>query len=148
LTFVINRASFCTWLAAKLRDILDADAGQGGSCWLRMRSLVWILAVEQLENLGFKVETAGSATEALNKIRLANGGLAAAIVDLGLRQGDVLVAKVRAIYPPLPIVIASGYGGEALKARFKGDEHIAFLAKPYAANHLETALASLRVRGK
>jgi CheY-like chemotaxis protein len=69
-----------------------------------------MVAVEQLEGLGFKVETAASANEALNKIRLANGGVAAAIVDLGLpdRQGDVLVAEVRAIYPSLPIVPDTG----------------------------------------
>jgi hypothetical protein len=35
-------------------------------------------------------------------------------------------------------VIASGYGGKALKAGFKGNEHIAFLAKavPTARNAL------------
>ena len=108
--------------------------------------LIQMLAVDQLESLGFKVETAASATEAMSKIRL-NGDLEAAIVDLGLpdRKGDVLVAEMRAIYPSMPIVIASGYGDASIQKRFKGDDRIAFLAKPYATEDLKAALAALNI---
>ena len=108
--------------------------------------LIQMLAVDQLESLGFKVETAASATEAMSKIRL-NGDLEAAIVDLGLpdRKGDVLVAEMRAIYPSMPIVIASGYGDASIQKRFKGDDRIAFLAKPYATEELKAALAALNI---
>ena len=108
--------------------------------------LIQMLAVDQLESLGFKVETAASATEAMSKIRL-NGDLEAAIVDLGLpdRKGDVLVAEMRAIYPSMPIVIASGYGDASIQKRFKGDDRIAFLAKPYATEELKAALTALNI---
>ena len=76
--------------------------------------------------------------------------LDAAIIDIGLpdRKGDVLVAEVRAIYPAMPIVIASGYGEEALRERFKSFDRIVVVSKPYVAEQLRSALASLKVSGK
>ena len=106
-------------------------------------TLIQMVAVDQLEGLGFKIETAGSATEAMSKLKLINGDVEAAIIDVGLpdRKGDVLVSEVRAIYPSLPIVIASGYGEDTLRSRFKSDDRITFLGKPYIAEQLRTALA-------
>ncbi|MDQ8727707.1 response regulator [Bradyrhizobium sp. LHD-71] len=108
--------------------------------------LIQMLAAEQLESLGFQVETAASATEAMNKIRLGDD-FEAAIVDIGLpdRKGDVLIGEVRAIRPSMPIVIASGHGETALHKRFKNDSSITFLAKPYATEQLKAALAALKV---
>lgn len=108
--------------------------------------LIQMLAVDQLESLGFKVETAASATEAMSKIQL-NGDLDAAIVDIGLpdRKGDVLVTEMWAIHPTMPIVIASGYAEAAIQKRFKDDSRIAFLAKPYATEELKAALAALNI---
>jgi ActR/RegA family two-component response regulator len=67
-------------------------------------------------------ERAGSATEAMSNLKLI-GDLEAAIIDIGLpdRKGDVLVSEVRAIYPSMPIVIATGYGEDVLRPRFKRD---------------------------
>jgi DNA-binding NtrC family response regulator len=108
--------------------------------------LIQMLAVDQLESLGFEVETAASATEAMSKIKL-NGDLEAAIVDIGLpdRRGDVLIAEMRAIYPLMPIVVASGYGEAAMQKRFKDDDRITFLAKPYATEELKAALSALNI---
>jgi hypothetical protein len=36
----------------------------------------------------------------------------------------------------LPIVIANAYSEETLRARFKSIDRIAFLKKPYSAEHL------------
>ena len=57
----------------------------------------------------------------MSKLKLA-GEVAAMIVDIGLpdRKGDVLVSEVRAIYPAVPIVIASGYVDAAQRERFPG----------------------------
>ena len=109
--------------------------------------LIQMVVVEYLEEFGFKIETAGSATEAMNVLRLINEDVRAAIIDLGLpdRKGDVLVAEVRAMNPSLPIVISSGREDEALRDRFKRDDRIAFLSKPYDSAQLQKVLASLNV---
>jgi PAS domain S-box-containing protein len=136
-------------LASKVRSILDAPARTGRILLVEDEPLIRLSAVEQLEDLGFKVETAGSATEAMSKLKLA-GDVEAAIIDVGLpdRKGDVLVGEMRAIYPWMPIVIATGYGEDALRQRFKNDDRITFLGKPYMAEQLRQALASLNVAGE
>jgi CheY-like chemotaxis protein len=133
-------------LAAKIRSILDMPTQSGRILLVEDEMLIQMLAVDQLESLGFKVETAASAAEAIRKIKL-NGDLDAAIVDIGLpdRKGDVLIGEMRAIHPLMPIVIASGYGEPALQKRFENDKRIAFLAKPYATDQLKAALAALNV---
>jgi CheY-like chemotaxis protein len=133
-------------LAAKVRSVLDMPARSGRILLVEDEILIQMLAVDQLESLGFKVETAASADEAMRKIKL-NGDLEAAIVDIGLpdRKGDVLIGEMRAIYPSMPIVVASGYGEAEAKKRFRSDERVSFLAKPYATDQLRAALAALNV---
>jgi PAS domain S-box-containing protein len=133
-------------LATKIRSVLDMPTRSGRILLVEDELLIQMLAIDQLESLGFKVETAASATEAMSKIKL-NDDLEAAIVDIGLpdRKGDVLIGEMRAIHPSMPIIIASGYGESALHKRFKDDSRIAFLAKPYATDQLKAALAALDV---
>ena len=146
---VITKPFTYSALASKVRSILDAPARTGRILLVEDEPLIRLSTVEQLEDLGFKVETAGSATEAMSKLKLA-GDVEAAIIDVGLpdRKGDILVGEVRAIYPWMPIVIATGYGEDALRERFKNDDRITFLGKPYMAEQLREALASLNVAGE
>ena len=69
-----------------------------------------------------------------------------AIVDVGLpdRKGDALVSELRALFPGLSIVIASGYEEAPLRARFRSDRRTAFLNKPYTQEQLLEKLNSLR----
>ena len=89
---------------------------------------------------------AGSAAEAMSKLKLT-GDISAAIIDIGLpdRKGDVLVGEVRVIYPSMPIIIASGFGQGALLQRFKSDDRIGVVSKPYGAEQLRAALAAFNV---
>ena len=107
--------------------------------------LVQMVAQEQLSELGCKVETAGSVTEAMNKVKRIAGGIDLAIVDIGLpdTKGDVLAAELRALYPKLPIVIASGYGDDRVRERFAGDAQIIFLGKPYTMDDLRRVVDAL-----
>jgi hypothetical protein len=84
-----------------------------------------------LPTLGVKGEEAGSAVEALAKVRGASGRFDAAILDMGLpdRPGDQLAAELRAIRRDLPLLIASGYDSRDLQQRFAGDRRIAVMAK-------------------
>jgi CheY-like chemotaxis protein len=110
-------------------------------------ALVRMGAVDALSDLGFQVEEAASATEAIGKVRVLAGRIDAAIIDVGLpdRTGDALAAELRAMSAKLPIVIASGYLQRPVAARFEGDRMVGFLGKPYDRKGLAAALRALGV---
>jgi CheY-like chemotaxis protein len=134
-------------LAEKLRDIIDARATPGRVLLVEDETLIQMLATEYLEEAGLKVDTAVSAAEALNKLRLIPGGADAVIVDMGLpdRKGDALVREIRSIYPLLPIVIASGQGKDRIHGLFENMQSIGFVSKPYTADQLCAALRSVGI---
>ena len=129
-------------LASKIRDILDTRSKAGRVLLVEDDFLVQQYAIEQLEHIGFEVETANSATEAMSKLRLLNGDVEAVIVDIGLpdKRGDDLVSEMRAYYPDLPVVIASGYGEDSIRAKVESSERTSFLPKPYTAEQVKKSL--------
>jgi len=137
-------------LSAKLRDIIDAARVPGRILLVEDEQLIQMIAIEYLEEAGFTVDAAGSASEAMNKLALAHGGVDAVIVDIGLpdRGGDVLIREMRAIHPSLPIVLATGRGTLNLKDVLGGEEKVALVTKPYTAQDLLGALrrAGIEVR--
>ena len=134
-------------LASRLRDILDAQAGPARILAVEDETLLQMLLTDMLEDAGFKVDVAGSATEALAKLKLIPGGVRAAVVDIGLpdRRGDMLVRELRALHPTLPVVVASGRAAADLKAHFKDEARIEVIGKPYSAGDLVAALKSVGV---
>lgn len=60
-------------LAAKIRDMLDLEGGPKHILLVEDDPLIRMVTVEELSDLGFKVEEAANATEALNKVRIAAG---------------------------------------------------------------------------
>ncbi len=52
---------------------------------------------------------------------------------------------MRAIYPDLPIVLATGHNTQELRAQFGAQNALAFASKPYSADALLNALSSLGV---
>jgi CheY-like chemotaxis protein len=137
-------------LASKLRDIIDASESPSRILVVEDETLIAMLATEFLEEVGFKVDLAGTATEAMNRLRLTATGTEAVIVDIGLpdRKGDALVREIRAIHSSLPIVIATGRGADDIRQMFGGEKHMAFVQKPYSAADLYSALRSLGVQFK
>ena len=134
-------------LSTKLRDMLDASEGPRRILLVEDEALIQMLAVEFLEDVGFKVDTAGTAREALNKLALVSGGFIAVIVDIGLpdRSGDDLVREIRSMHSSLPIIVATGKGANDLCEIFDGTKHIAFVGKPYRAEDLYDALRAIDV---
>ncbi len=134
-------------LGAKLRDMLDARPATGRILIVEDEALVQMLLLENLAEIGLQGEPATTATDALNKLRLAHGAFDGAIVDLGLpdRNGEDLVAELRTIYPDLPIVIASGHGESVLRGRFESDPKVTILGKPHTLAQLNTALRSVGI---
>ena len=135
-------------LSDKLRGIIDARSDPARVLLVEDEVMIQMLAVEYLEEVGIKVDTASSANDALNKLRLIPGGVDAVIIDMGLpdRRGDILVREIRSIYPSLPIVIASGHGAEDVQNIFKSTPSIAFVGKPYTSDDLSGALRSFGIR--
>jgi CheY-like chemotaxis protein len=135
-------------LGEKLRDIIDAKALPARVLVVEDETLIQMLATEYLEDCGIKVDTAGSASEALNKLRLIPGGVDALVVDMGLpdRKGDALVREVRSIYPSLPIIIASGQGRGELRQLFEDMASITFVQKPYTSEDLKAAIRAIGIR--
>ncbi|CAN5388370.1 hypothetical protein BH10PSE6_BH10PSE6_07370 [soil metagenome] len=133
-------------LAAKLGDMLDTHDAPPRVLLVEDEILVQMVAAEQLRELGYRVETAGSATEAMNKAKLLAGNIGLAIIDIGLpdRRGDVLVGELRALHPQLPIVIATGYDSAELARRFSGDRRVALMRKPYTQDDLRTVVGRLK----
>jgi signal transduction histidine kinase len=134
-------------LGAKVRDLLEADAGPPRVLVIEDEALVRMVAVDALEALGFRVEAAATATEAINKLRLLNGRIDAAIIDIGLpdRRGDALAVELRALHARLPIVIASGYRDPELMEGFADGPALGFIGKPYDSDALAAALAAVGV---
>jgi CheY-like chemotaxis protein len=60
-------------LSAKLRYIIDARASPPRVLVVEDEVMIQMLAAEYLEELGLKVDVAGSATDAMNKLRLTRG---------------------------------------------------------------------------
>jgi len=135
-------------LAQRIREALDKDNGAPCILVVEDEKLVRLLAVDTLSELGCRVEEAGSAKEAIDKLRTARTAISAAVIDIGLpdQRGDTLALALRDINATLPIVIASGNMDEGAWGRLRSHPAIGFLGKPYASRQLVSALQELGVR--
>jgi PAS domain S-box-containing protein len=138
VTLVQKPFTYAT-LAAKLAEILDDHVRSSLVLLVEDEVLVRMVATDQLQELGYRVEAAGSARDALDKAKLMAGDIGLAIVDVGLpdAKGDTLVTELRRRHPELPIIVATGYDDPELRRRFEGDRRIAFLRKPYTQADLK-----------
>ena len=134
-------------LARKIGDILEA--GRTGRLLLAENDpTVRMFAVEALEGAGFSVDEAATASEAMGRIRAAQGRYDAAILDADLpeKTGDALAVELRAMHADLPLLIASDGAADELRAKFFGDRLAEVVGKPYNAAKLLAALSVLGVR--
>jgi DNA-binding response OmpR family regulator len=107
--------------------------------------LVAMVAMDALDELGFRVLEASSAARALELAQAHQGALAFAMVDLGLpdRPGEELVCELRGLYPTLPIIIASGKGAGAMDGEVRSLANVAFVTKPYDFENLRVTIESV-----
>ena len=111
--------------------------------------LIRMLAVDQLQDLGFEVETAASATEghaprASSTATWTPPSSIAACRIARARRADRRAAD--AVCRLDAGVIASGYGDLQDHTSLRNDAHIRFMSKPYDIDALTAALRALRVR--
>jgi CheY-like chemotaxis protein len=130
-------------LASRIRDVLDTDREPSRVLVVEDEEPIRIFAAGCLEEFGYKVETAISATEAINKIKRLNAGFDLVIIDMGLpdRKGNLLLRELLAFDSRLAIAIASGANVADLRRQFAKASRIDFLQKPYSKEQLR-ALAS------
>jgi CheY-like chemotaxis protein len=110
-------------------------------------ALVAALAVDALEELGYRTVEAGNAKSAL-EIARGDTSLAFAIIDIGLpdQRGDALALELRKLRNELPIIIATGYDGSQLDANVRSHPQTAVLSKPYDIAQLQSAIQSIAQR--
>jgi len=109
--------------------------------------LIRMLAVDMLEELGFSADEAGTAAEAMQKLRASGADYAIILLDIGLpdKRGDDLIREVRQLNPGIPLLIASGESKADLQARLDGFAPIGYLGKPYDQDQLRDELGMLNV---
>jgi signal transduction histidine kinase len=134
-------------LAEKIADVLDTG-GTGRILVVESDATLRMFTTDALESVGFSVEEAATAAEALGRTRAANGGYDAVFLNATLpsNAGVSLVSELRALHADLPILIAAELETDQQLQRFANDRCIAVVGKPYNASKLQTALSVLGVR--
>ena len=109
--------------------------------------LIRLFVADILEDVGFTVEEAANAEEAIGKLGSNTMPFDAVIIDVGLpdRPGDVLAEQLRGMWKDLPIVIATGHDRSVLGQRFGHDTRVRVLGKPYYGDMLLAALSAMGV---
>jgi CheY-like chemotaxis protein len=108
-------------------------------------ALVAALAVDALEELGYRTIEATTAKAALEIVR-GDARLNFAIVDVGLPdgRGDALAIALRKVRADLPIIIATGYDGSHLDESVRTHPLTTVLSKPYDIIQLQLAIRTIR----
>jgi DNA-binding response OmpR family regulator len=120
---------------------------ENGRCALLVEdeALVAMVAADALDEMGYQVIEAASATLALQLAEANKGKINVALIDLGLPDlpGEQLVGELRSLYPGLPIIVASGKGAGAIDPGVQLLHDIIILPKPYNFDDLQSAIARL-----
>jgi DNA-binding response OmpR family regulator len=127
--------------------MLNAPAAPSRILVVEDEVLIQMLAADYLAELGLQAEIAGSAAEAKKMLLGSDARFEAAIVDMGLpdAKGNVVMEQLRAVNPHLSIIVASGEDEASIRERFKGDNSIMVLSKPYTVDQLRSVLRSVGV---
>lgn len=107
--------------------------------------LIRMSVVDFLVDQGYRVEEAGTASFAIERIHTLGGQLGALILDLGLpdRPGAMVAREIRVAYPDLPIIVTSGHSVAEMRRHFESPADMAFLTKPYDLNELARSIEAL-----
>ena len=104
--------------------------------------LILMLAIEMIRDAGFEPLWASNADEAI-RILESRGDIRIVFTDInmpGSMDGIKLAQAVRGRWPPIKIIVTSGFSGGDLKLLPEGSQ---FIPKPYDADQISDALRSL-----
>ena len=98
-----------------------------------------------LQKFGLTVLTAPDGPEAIDLYQEQQETIDVVILDLTMPRmnGDKVLEKLRAINPEVQAIIASGYNDENISAIVDGNDHTAYLQKPYTLDNLRAVLSTL-----
>lgn len=104
-------------------------------------ALVTAAVSNLLRHLGHRVVTAPNGQEAL-AIAETTEDLAAVILDLNMpiRDGRATLPRLRALYPKLPVIIATGRADEEACELSRTFAHVSILPKPFSLKELRSEL--------
>jgi DNA-binding response OmpR family regulator len=107
--------------------------------------LIRMLAVDMLAEQGFDTDEAGTAAEAMAKVKAIGADYRMVFLDIGLpdKRGDDLIREIRDFRPGLPLLVASGEDLGDLRQRLGSYTPIGFLGKPYDTDRLQKAVKEL-----
>ncbi|BDG02289.1 hybrid sensor histidine kinase/response regulator [Anaeromyxobacter oryzae] len=93
---------------------------------------------------GHDVVECDGGREALERYLARPGDIDLAIVDMMMPDmtGRELVARLRAVTPRLPIIVASGFSAGSDLEALRAEAGVSFLQKPYTADELERTLSA------
>ena len=104
--------------------------------------LILMLAIEMIRDAGFEPLWASNADEAI-RILESRDDIRIVFTDInmpGSMDGIKLAQAVRGRWPPISIIVTSGFSGGDLKLLPEGSQ---FIPKPYDADQISDALHSL-----
>ncbi|MFD2261897.1 response regulator [Lacibacterium aquatile] len=152
---LLNKPFTSETLAKHIRDLLSRPANTPVPSQTEPRRVLLIedevmirmLTSEMLSQLGYSVSEAGSAAEARALIAAASAPFSLIVTDIGLpdEKGDLLAREIRARYPEMPIILASGYNPHHLIETWGADPHLVVLEKPYDSQQVARSLRKVGV---
>ncbi|MGA9946966.1 MAG: response regulator [Xanthobacteraceae bacterium] len=104
--------------------------------------LILMLAIEMIRDAGFAPLWASNADDAVHILESRND-IRIVFTDInmpGSMDGIRLAQAVRGRWPPIKIIVTSGFSGGDLKLLPEGSQ---FIPKPYDADQISDALRSL-----
>jgi PAS domain S-box-containing protein len=119
--------------------------GSGTILLAEDEELIRCVAVEMLEELGFKVITASNGKEAMELYRQHASEICLTITDIGMpvMDGYALFRELKSINPELPIIISSGFGDKDISAHIAPENIAGLISKPYSFDKLREVLKSV-----
>ena len=108
------------------------------------------LAVEILRDIGCNVIEAGDGSSALHILRTNDTGIDMLITDVGLPgglNGRQLADAARELYPSVPVLLITGYAGDALGKGIAPGNGMELLTKPFTLDTLASRVETMLMPG-
>ena len=114
-------------------DRIDKYSGKEGILVVDDEEIIQNMASALLQNLGYKVFIAGNGEIALKIYQEHRSEIAAVILDvvMPVMGGMTCLKELKALYPEIKVIIASGFSKSETSADFIKNGAAAFINKPY-----------------
>ena len=120
-------------------------AGGGAILFIDDEETVRLLAKDALERIGYRVLLAQNGAEGVRVFEEQHQSLAAVVLDMTMpvMGGEAALDRMKTIHRDTPVILSTGYGESEAAQRFAGKDVAGFLQKPYMADQLIEALATV-----